>query len=185
MQAGEGGLNEENDFAYKKENLTLRIEPEILEAIKQKSKTEKVSINNIVNKMLQSYTDWNQYAPDAGWVPMPKQLLGHLMEKCSENEISELAHKKGKDIAQDILLFMNGRYDLESWINFLKNRASASGFRFSEQRDRNSIRCLLHHELGRGWSIWFKCFYEIVFTDLGKKVDFEISENTLAIKITL
>lgn len=179
------GLNGNSEISQKKENLTLRIEPEILEVIKHKAKTENVSINYTVNKMLQTFTEWNKFGPDAGWIPMPKQLLVNLIEKFSEPEILELASKKGNDIAQGILLFMDGEYDLDSWLCFLKNRANASGFRFSEQRGKNSIKCLLHHDLGRRWSLWFKSFYEIVFSNLGKKATFEISDNAIAVIVTL
>lgn len=173
-----------NNGDARKENFTFRIEPKTMQIIKNRSKVENSSINQYVNNLLRISTEWNIYAPSAGWVPMPKQLLLTLVDKFTENELSEISHKKGKEIAQDILLFMDGKYDIDSWVNFLRIRASASGFQYSEQIENNTIRCVIHHGMGKKWSVYFASFYENVFSDLKKHVKFDVAENTIAMIIT-
>ncbi|MDE1770562.1 MAG: hypothetical protein KGI28_08440 [Thaumarchaeota archaeon] len=174
---------ERNHNGNKKENFTLRIDSEIMDVIKAKSDSENVSVNQFVNKLIGLSIYWNTHAPSAGWVPMPKQLLVELIDKMSIDEITTLAHNLGKTIAHDILLFTNNKYDVNSWINFLKFRSAVSGFSFFSQLDGNTISCTIHHGLGRKWTIWFKSFYEIVLLDMGANVTFDVSDNTLIMKI--
>lgn len=152
--------------------------------IKNRSKTENASINQYVNNLLGIAIEWNMYAPTAGWIPMPKHLLLALIEKFTETELTELAQKKGKEIAQDILLFMDGEYTIDSWINFLKVRSSASGFQFSEQIENNVIKCVMYHGLGKKYSVWFASFYKSVFDDLHKHSTFDVGDNAIVMIIT-
>ncbi len=173
-----------NSNDAKKENFTFRIDPKVMQTIKNRSKIENVSVNQFTNNLLRISTEWNIHASGAGWVPMPKQLLLALIDKFTEDELLELACKKGKEIAQDILLFIDGKYDVDSWINFLRIRASVAGFRYSEQIENNTIKCIIYHGMGKKWSTWFANFYKIVFADLKKHTTFDVGENTIIIIIT-
>jgi len=168
----------------KKENFTFHIDSKIMEIIKNRSKMENVSVNHYVNHLLRFSALWNVHAPSAGWIPMPKQILLALIDKFTEDELLELANKKGKEIAQDILLFIDGRYDVDSWINFIKIRAAAAGFSYSEQIENNTTKCIIYHGMGKKWSAWFANFYKTVFDDLKKHATFEVGENTMCINIT-
>lgn len=173
-----------SDIDTKRENFTFRIDSKIMQIIKDRSKMENVSVNQYVNHLLRGSTEWNIHALTAGWVPMPKQLLLTLIDKFTEDELSQLACKKGKEIAQDILLFIDGKYDVESWINFIKIRAGAAGFRYSEQLENNTTKCIIYHGMGKKWSAWFANFYKTVFDDLKKHAAFEVGENTIIMTIT-
>ena len=168
----------------KKENFTFRIDPKIMQIIKNRSKTENVSINQYTNNLLRTAVEWNIHARAAGWIPMPKQILVELADRLTEDEIPEIAKKKAKEIAQDIILFMEGKYDIDSWLNFMRIRASAAGFQYSEQIEKNKIKCIMHHGLGKKWSLWFTEFYKSVFSDLNKQTVFDVGENTISMTIT-
>jgi hypothetical protein len=164
-------------------NFSLRINEEVMRVIKEKSELEKVSVNHVVNNLLENATSWSIYAPCAGWIPMPKQILFELIERLSYDEIESLANKLGKQLMRDILLFTQGKYDFDSFINFLKIRSSVSGFQFSEQREGNTITCVVHHGMGKKWAVWFRRFYEIALTDMKMDCSFDVSENTFTMII--
>lgn len=172
-----------NKIDQKKENFTLRIDAKSINMMKEKARKENVSVNQFINKLLDTAIYWNSHAPTAGWIPMPKKILLEMAEKFSNDELEELANKLGKQIAKDILLFTSGEYDIDSWIDFLRIRSLVSGFEFTEHREGNTIKCILHHSMGKKWSVWFQGFYDTVITDMGSKVKFEISENTLSMLI--
>lgn len=176
-------ISELHRNGQKKENFTLRINAELMKAIKEKSTNENVSVNHFISKLLETATYWNMSAPSAGWTPMPKPILLELIDRCSYDEIEVLARKLGKQIARDILLFTGGKYDVDSWLNFLRVRSDISGFQFSEYREGNTIRCVLHHAMGKKWAVWFKSFYENVLIDMKANVVFDVSENTLTMEI--
>lgn len=167
----------------KMENFSIRINSEIMKIIKEKSTSENASVNYTINQLLDNAIRWDIYAPCAGWIPMPKQILIELIDKCSYEEIVMLAQKLGKQIAHDILLFTQGKYDVNSWLHFLKIRSAISGFQFIEQRENNVIKCILNHGLGGKWTIWFKSFYEIVLKDMKTEVSFDVSENIFTMNI--
>src|SRR5579872_6364874 len=164
-------------------NFSLRVDEEIFEKIKKLADSENNSVNHVINNLLEKSIKWNVHSSSAGWIPMPKIFLMELIEMYSYEKIESLAKKLGKPLAHDILLFTLGKYDIDSWINFLKIRASIAGFQFSEQVEGNTVTFVLHHGMGRKWTVWFKSFYEIVLLDMKADVSFDMSENTLIMKI--
>ncbi|MGC1426756.1 MAG: toxin-antitoxin system HicB family antitoxin [Nitrosotalea sp.] len=172
-----------NKIDQKKESFTLRINAESIDLIKENAHKENVSVNQFINRLLDTAVYWNLHARSAGWIPMPKQILLELIKKSSDAEIEELADKLGKQIAKDILLFTDKKYDVDSWIDFLRIRSQVSGFEFTEHKEDNIIKCIIHHSMGKKWSIWFQRFYNNVMTDMNAKVKFEISENIISMTI--
>jgi hypothetical protein len=54
------------------ETITFRLDNDTLEKIRNVAKSENTSTNALVNKILESYIQWELDAPQAGWALMPK-----------------------------------------------------------------------------------------------------------------
>ena len=56
--------------------------------------------------------------PDAGSIPVAKPVAVQMFQKMTKDEVQDLATKIGKNAIEDMIIFMRGRIDLESLLNF-------------------------------------------------------------------
>jgi hypothetical protein len=61
------------------ETITFRLDNDTLEKIRNVAKSENTSLNALVNRILESYIEWDLDAPNAGWALMPKLFLIELI----------------------------------------------------------------------------------------------------------
>jgi hypothetical protein len=59
-----------------------------------------------------------------------------------------------------------------------------SGYCYKHEVNDGIHRFVLHHDMGRKWSMYISTRYQIVFDRLGlKRVDFALTDNTVAFKV--
>lgn len=174
-----------NDYVSgeKTENMTFRLDKQVLDKLRSQSKKDGTSLNSLVNQLLSHSVDWDIVAAKAGWFPLPKYSFVSILDKLDEKTIMELGEQIGITISKDMLLKMRGCHSVAEWISVLKSRARAAGFGLTEVAEEDHISFVMQHDMGIKSSIWFKSFYTGVFNDLGKTVKFEYTENTLVYKV--
>lgn len=165
------------------EHATFRIDKEILDNLKLLAKDQNLSLNTVVNQVLDSHINWDQHAPQVGWVVMLKAAMIDLIKNVDSEAIIKTATKASENGAKEISLFMRGKYGIEEWISILKDRAKKSGFNFKEYHENGKTKLVMHHDMGEKWSLFFKSYFENVFVELGSNVKADFTENTMIIEI--
>lgn len=165
------------------EHATFRIEKEILDNLKLLAKEQNLSLNTIVNQVLDSHVTWDQYAPQVGWVVMLKSALIDLIKNIDKETIIKVATKASESGAKEISLYMRGKHGIDEWISILRDRAKKSGFNFKEYKEGGKTKLVMHHEMGESWSLFFKSYFENVFYDLGVKVKADYTENAIELDL--
>ena len=165
------------------ETITFRLDNDTLEKIRNVAKSENTSLNALVNRILESYIEWDLDAPHAGWALMPKLFLIELVKEVDNDKISKIMSKLSKTMSKEMDLYMKGKHNLDTWLSMIRGRCERSGFNLKEFRQDDKIELVMQHDMGEKWSVYFKAFYENVFYDLGVKTSFDYTENTLVIKL--
>ena len=165
------------------EHATFRIEKEILDNLKSLAKDQNLSLNTVVNQVLDSHIHWDQYAPQVGWVVMLKAALIELIKNVDRDAIIKTATKTSESGAKEISLFMRGRHGIDEWISIMRDRAKKSGFNYKEYKKDGKIRLVMHHDMGENWSLFFKSYFESVFDELGSNVKADYTENSIVIEL--
>ncbi len=165
------------------EHVTFRIEKEILDNLKLLAKEQNLSLNIVVNQVLDSHINWDQYAPQVGWVVMLKSALIDLIKNVDRETIIKTATKTSEAGAKEISLFMRGKHGIDEWISILRDRAKKSGFNYKEYKEDGKTKLVMHHDMGENWSLFFKSYFEHVFDELGSNVKAEFTENSIVIEI--
>ncbi len=167
----------------KNESITFRIDSKVLDKLRTQSQQERLSLNTLVNQILDHYIEWDISSVKAGWVPMPKEALIELINHVDEKELGDLGCAYAKKAAKDTLLIMRHKYDLEEFISLLKTRARVSGFGLSITKENDQLTCIMQHGMRIKWSLFFKSIYQCMLNDLGNPVTFDVCENTLVLNI--
>ena len=95
------------------ETITFRLDNDTLEKIRNVAKSENTSLNALVNRILESYIEWDLDAPHAGWALMPKLFLIELIKEVDNDKISKIMSKLSKTMSKEMDLYMKGKHNLE------------------------------------------------------------------------
>jgi hypothetical protein len=109
------------------EGITFRIPSSSVNQLREESKKKQVSLNTLVNQILKDHLGWHTHAAQAGFFYVPRSTLSAVLDKLTEEEISELAVVIAKrDV--DIGLLLRGEFTL---IFFERHRGLFTNIFFS------------------------------------------------------
>jgi hypothetical protein len=174
-----------NGLANKSNVISLRIDHDVVEALKEQAKVDRMSLNVLANNILQNYVDWERDAKKAGFLPITRDMLSSILLKVADEDIEEIVENT-KDIIKAQIIYMEKQYELRSFLHWLRNRCRASGFSAKEFYQNDVLICIIQHELGWKWSVYCRALIKTVLDDLAKgKVDFDISSSMLIFRIAV
>jgi len=103
-------------------------------------------------------------SPKAGMIPVAKRVISELFGRLSKEEVAKLAQEVGKDIMNDLILFMKNKIDLNSFLSWLElwlKKNSSAGFSHHVEKN-NTHTCMMRHDLGENWSLYHKTVLELI-----------------------
>ncbi|HVX01638.1 MAG TPA: hypothetical protein VHA09_00635 [Nitrososphaera sp.] len=166
-------------------SVTFRISNKKIEALKSVAEEKRISLNVLVNNILDSYLEWEYHAPKVGFVPMQKSVLKDLFDAIPDETIMQIA-TKAADKFRDELMMIYGKVDLESMISFTKNRITRSGFvlrEFEGSGEEGERRMVIKHDVGPKWALFSKIYIERLINNVGQAAKVETVDNTLVVEI--
>ncbi len=177
----------ENSRNGSNSSITFRLKDQAIDDLKKRSEEEGLSLNNLVNKVLDSYLEWECFAAKVGFIPMQKSVLRNLLDSLSEGQIKEIAIAAA-DSFEDELLMMRGKVDLDSVLSVTKGRMKRSGFALSVfddtvENSKKVKRLIIQHEMGHNWSIFAMAYYHRLISNIGYTVETERTDNSVSIEI--
>lgn len=121
---------------------------------------------------------------------MPKTLLVRIMEHLKPEDIIQLSEYIAKNELKDTILLMKGQYEAGAIIDFIDSWARAGGFAYKHQvknRDDGSKTkrhsFMFQHDMGERWSLYFVELFKFAFEQVGKRIDFQHTANTLSFEV--
>jgi hypothetical protein len=165
------------------ESVTFRLNSAVLNKLSGRAELQKTSLNVLVNQILSNYIEWEMDAQKAGWVPTQRQVLMKLIDALEGETVLDIAEKTAEAIGKDIILYMYGKYNLESLLSNIRASAQRSGFSIKEYDESRNLEILIQHDLGWKWSLFFKHYYQKILHDLQQRAVFDYTENSLVINI--
>ncbi|MEM2855501.1 MAG: hypothetical protein QW416_00140 [Candidatus Nitrosocaldaceae archaeon] len=163
--------------------VTFRIDKEIINRLKIEANEKDISLNMLVNHILRRYIEWELYEKKVGMISLPKILVKECYDMLSEEEIVMLGEKMGKNMLTDIILFMKGKIDQDTFLSWLDTRLKYSSLEVNHCFDNNMHTIVIKHDLGEKWSLYHKIVFDFIFHKLLQK-DVEIEYNKSVIKIS-
>jgi hypothetical protein len=167
------------------QGVTFRIPLNSIHQLREESKKKQISLNTLVNQILSAHLDWHRYADQARLFPVPRSTFSRIVDKFTEQELSELAVTIAKEDVADFGLLLRGEFTLSSFINILENwsRVSSSAYKHEVNNDVHNF--IIHHNMGRKASFLIKEFYRYIMEEMFKtKSDFTITDNTVVFRFS-
>jgi hypothetical protein len=165
--------------------MTFRLDENITNILRAESERRHISLNSMINQILQRYAEWDMYETRVGLISFLKPVAAELFKKRSKQEIIEIATSVGKNATNDAALFMNNKMDLDSFMSWLDVRMNNSSVEMSHTVEGSTHRYILKHDLGENYSLFQKTVLELIFNDvLRKHIDCSFSNTILSFKFS-
>ena len=163
-------------------SISLRLPGPNLDKLKKEAKNEGLTMNTLVNQILAEYLQWDITASKAGWVVVLADVLKRLMNELDEKTLYKIAVATA-DSSKDVRLMMTGDDTVDGFFSILRNRLRKSGISYIESSEKGMIKFIIHHNMGKKWSFFYKTQHERMLQNLGQIGTLDFTENTLIITV--
>jgi len=151
-----------------------------MRTLRSDSEEKQISLNTLVNQILDSYAEWERFEERVGMISLAKPVVVKLFCNMSEEEVMDLATSVGKDAIKDIALFMGNEIDFKLFLHWLEIRMKKSSAGITHTANGNLHTYVIKHDLGRNWSLYHKLMLESIFREsFGRTIDISMSDTIL------
>jgi hypothetical protein len=165
--------------------MTFRLDENVITTLRAESERRHISLNTIVNQILQRYIEWDMYESKVGLISMLRPVVTELFKKTNKQEIIDLATSIGKNATNDAALFMKNKMDVDSFLSWLDVRMKNSSVEISHSIEGSTHTYILKHDLGENYSLFQKTVLELIFSDvLRKHIDCSFSDTILSFRFS-
>jgi hypothetical protein len=136
----------------KETTATFRIDKTVLEKIRIEASCQNVSLNSYLNQILREFTEWDMFMPDVGSIPVAKPIVIQMFQKINKDEIEDMATIIGKNAIEDMVLFMKGNIDIDSFLKWLDIRMKNCSVDVNHIVNDGKHTYIMKHHLGENWA---------------------------------
>lgn len=147
-------------------NLTFRLDPTVMEAVRRDSAQEGFSLNSLANRQFQQYTEWDRLEGKIGFTTVRHRVVRAMLARLSDEEVAELGRAQGPAEAREYILLRWKTITIENFVRFVENYARfATQFNLIHHEDGEHLM-IMAHALGEKWSIYLEAFMAAALEDL-------------------
>lgn len=165
--------------------VTFRLNENTITTLRAESERRHMSLNTMINQILQDFTAWYMFEPKIGMVSLFKPVVAELFKKLTEQQLIEVAATVGKEATTDATLFMKRKVDLDSFLSWLEVRMRTSSIEISHNSKESNHTYVFKHDLGKNFSLFQKIMLELIFEEVfGIRIDCDCSDKILSFKFS-
>ncbi len=177
-----------NDSGYRQTvTRTIRMSPDLDQALQKLAKSERVSTNLVVNQAIRRFTEWEAIAERYGFITIPEFLHARLYSYLSEEEARELGEWAANNFGKDFVLFWFKKMSFDTVLDALRLLGSkyARIFNLEHSFDGRVHTVVLKHGWGQKGSVFNEQFLRTVFRSLlNLDTESERSEEQVVVRVT-
>ncbi len=165
----------------KTESITLRVEKNVLDELRDEAEQKMESLNTMANQVLKSYVTWHKPAAKAGNHYVPKTLLTDIFETMTEEQIAHIAENWVKKYSKDVMVMINKRHNLESFLDGFRIWLDLSGFQYTHHQDSDHESYVIRFDMGKKFNFFMGKYLQFLVVEglRVKDAHFEITDYTV------
>ncbi|AIC16813.1 hypothetical protein [Nitrososphaera viennensis] len=135
---------------------TIRL-PGSLDSVLQKDAKEKrTTVNSLISSIITRYAEWDRYADAFGFICLPRNGFKLILDALGDETVRQIAETIGSRQPRELMMFVFKKTTLDAFLSQISLFSRYAGFGTYEieavsERDYTMV---VHHELGRKWSIY-------------------------------
>ncbi len=166
-----------------KQKFSISLSNEVLNRLRIDSKRESISVNNLINHILENYSNWSLH--NAEFIPIRKALLSKLLEKFTHEEIDSIAANMAQTRNKDTVLRFTTQFDVLNTLKTVDEWLRMTGFPYSYEVEGSIHRFIVLHDLGSKWSLYMAKLLVGTLNQFGLIPKYEYTDKILSITVDL
>jgi len=168
-----GGIDvtfQEKQMLKKTDNVSIRIDSDLSNKLHEKCQDQKISLNTLINHLLEKQVNWHELTAEMGWVSMFRSTFRELSDSISRDVIKKIAETTGKSDFKNSLNYVYGYIDLNSILDLFKKRCLSMNvqYRIMEINGKNKI--IIQHDLGKNWPFFIVEQMNAILNEIGYRI---------------
>jgi len=150
--------------------ISIRINSELSKTLHNKSAEQKISLNTLINHLLEKQLTWNEVTTEIGWVSMFRATFREIMDLISKEKAIKIGQTTGKNDLRNSLNYFYGKVDLESILELLKKRFQSMNIQSRRISQNGKEKIIVHHDLGKSWPYLIVSELNELLNEIGYRV---------------
>ena len=123
---------QEKQMLRKTDNVSIRIDSDLSNKLHEKCLEQKISLNTLINHMLEKQVNWHELTSEMGWVSMFRTTFRELTDSVSKDRIEKIAETTATSDLKNSLNYLYGYIDLDSILDLFKKRCLSTNVQYRE-----------------------------------------------------
>ncbi len=154
-----------------------------MQGLEDEARRKKVSVNTFVNQLLADYIDVGRHRLRVGTISLSTSAFRLFIKELGDEYLAQAGKEAGKSIPRAYASSKWGQASAPNLLNFIRDNASITGLYDYSESSTSPKSITLTHPYGRKWSIFLSNFFLAAFDDAGQRVQSEISDQAVVIKM--
>jgi hypothetical protein len=175
---------QENRILKKTDNVSIRIDSKLSSRLHEKCEEQKISLNTLINHILEKQVNWNDLASEMGWITIFRSTFCELLDSASKDTVQKIATSAGNTDLKNSLNYFYGHISLDSILDLYKKRFQSMNVKFRLLSSDGKSKIIIQHDLGKNWPYLIVTQMSTVLNDVGYRiVNDEYNKNGFSFEI--
>ena len=154
----------------KTDNVSIRIDSDLSNKLHEKCIEQKISLNTLINHLLEKQVNWHELTSELGWVSMFRSTFIELSDSVSKDKIEEIAETTGTTDFKNSLNYVYGYIELDSILDLFKKRCLSMNVQYREINVNGKNKIIIQHDLGKNWPYFIVGQMNAILNEIGHRV---------------
>ena len=161
---------QEKQVLKKTDNVSIRIDSDLSNKLHEKCIEQKISLNTLINHLLEKQVNWHELTTEMGWVSMFRTTFRELSDSVSKDKIEKIAETTGTSDFKNSLNYVYGYIELDSILDLFKKRCLNMNVQYREINVNGKNKIIIQHDLGKNWPYFIVGQMNGILNEIGYRV---------------
>ena len=161
---------QEKQILKKTDNVSIRIDSELSSKLHEKCIEQKISLNTLINHLLEKQVNWHELTTEMGWIPMFRSTFRELSDSISKDKIVKIAETAGLSDLKNSLNYLYGYIELDSILDLFKKTLHNMNVQYREIEVNGKNKIIIQHDLGKNWPYFIIRQMNAILNEIGYRI---------------
>ena len=161
---------QEKQLLKKTDNVSIRIDSDLSSKLHEKCLEQKISLNTLINHLLDKQVNWHELTTEMGWIPMFRSTFREISDSIPRDKIEKIAVTTGTSDLKNSLNYVYGYVELDSILDLFKKRCDSMNVQYREMTVNGKNKIIIQHDLGKNWPYFVVGQMNTILNEIGHMI---------------
>jgi hypothetical protein len=156
---------QEKQVLKKTDNVSIRIDSDLSSKLHEKCLEQKISLNTLINHLLDKQVNWHDLTTEMGWIPMFRSTF-----RIPKDKMEKIAETTGMSDLKNSLNYVYGYVELDSILDLFKKRCLSMNVQYREIKVNGKNKIIIQHDLGKNWPYFIVGQMNTLLNEIGHRI---------------